>query len=172
MKVMISRDERGRTLIKAVDGLNLEDLTDASDDQLEAVTNLVWEIKGLFYALISGKASDVLTDLDIGSGAKLSVNLVADLTANIPRDVVISAQRQWLPNLATEMADRRGGWSTAITKAGSPSPEEPGSNGSQVAPSPSPEAGVSETASVVKLDPPACTVRHSWSVSAVQGTGG
>jgi len=159
MKVMISRDERGRTLIKAVDGLNLQDLTDASDDQIKAVTNLVWEIKGLFYALISGKASDVLVDLDIGSGAKLSVNLVADLTANIPRDVVISAQQQWLPNLATELADRRGGWSTAITMAGSPSPEEPGSDGSQAAPSPSPEAEASETASIIKLDPPACTVR-------------
>ena len=159
MKVMISRDERGRTLIKAVDGLNLQDLTDASDDQIKAVTNLVWEIKGLFYALISGKASDVLVDLDIGSGAKLSVNFVADLTANIPRDVVISAQQQWLPNLATEMADRRGGWSTAITMAGSPSPEEPGSDGSQAAPSPSPEAEASETASIIKLDPPACTVR-------------
>jgi len=87
------------------------------------------------------------------------VNLVADLTANIPRDVVISAQQQWLPNLATEMADRRGGWSTAITMAGSPSPEEPGSDGSQAAPSPSPEAEASETASIIKLDPPACTVR-------------
>ena len=72
MKVMISRDERGRALIKTVDSLNLQDLTDASDDQIKAVTNLVWEIKGLFYALISGKASDVLVDLDIGSGAKLS----------------------------------------------------------------------------------------------------
>ena len=106
MKVMISRNERGRALIKTVDSLNLQDLTDASDDQIKAVTNLVWEIKGLFYALISGKASDVLADLNIGGGAKLSANLVADLTANIPRDVVISAQQQWLPNLATEMANR------------------------------------------------------------------
>jgi hypothetical protein len=159
MKVMISRDERGRALIKAVDGLNLQDLADASDDQLEAVTNLVWEIKGLFYALISGKASDVLADLDIGSGAKLSAILVADLTANLPRDVVISAQQQWLPNLATEMADRRGGWSTAITTAGSPPPEKSGSDGSEAAPSPGQDAEVSEPASVVKLDPPACTVR-------------
>jgi hypothetical protein len=159
MKVMISRDERGRALIKTVDRLNLLDLTDASDDQIKAVTNLVWEIKGLFYAVISGKASDVLADLNIGSGAKLSVNLVADLTANIPRDVVISAQQQWLPNLATEMANRRGGWSTAITLAGSASPEESGSDGSQAAPSPSREAEVSETASITKLDPPACAVR-------------
>ena len=123
------------------------------------MTNLVWEIKGLFYALISGKASDVLADLDIGSGAKLSVNLVADLTANIPRDVVISAQQQWLPNLATEMADRRGGWSTAITVAGSASPEESGADGSEDAPSPGPEAEVSEAASIINRDPPACTVR-------------
>ena len=123
MKVMISRNERGRALIKTVDSLNLQDLTDASDDQIKAVTNLVWEIKGLFYALISGKASDVLGDLNIGGGAKLSANLVADLTASIPRDVVISAQQQWLPNLATEMANgpvtsdqQQSGWSTAITE--------------------------------------------------------
>ena len=122
MKVMISRNERGRALIKTVDSLNLQDLTDASDDQIKAVTNLVWEIKGLFYALISGKASDVLADLNIGGGAKLSATLVADLTASIPRDVVISAQQQWLPNLATEMANgpdtsdqEQSGWSTAIT---------------------------------------------------------
>ena len=107
MKVMISRNERGRALIKTVDSLNLQDLSGASDDQIKAVTNLVWEIKRLFYALITGKASDVLADLNIGGGAKLSANLVADLTASIPRDVVISAHQQWLPNLGTEMADRQ-----------------------------------------------------------------
>ena len=161
MKVMISRNERGRALIKTVNSLNLQDLTDASDDQIKAVTNLVWEIKGLFYALISGKASDVLADLNIGNGAKLSANLVADLTANIPRDVVISAQQQWLPNLATEMGDQKpSAWSTAITVSGSPSPEEPSASDAPAPPTPSPEAAVSETAaSTAKLDPPVCTVR-------------
>ncbi len=163
MKVMISRNERGRALVETVDGLNLQDLTSASDDQIKAVTNLVWEIKGLFYALITGKASDVLADLDIG-GAKLSVNLVADLTASIPRDVVISAHQQWLPNLAIEMANGRdtsdqnqSGWSTAITVAESASAEEPsGSDAGEAAPSP--EAEVTETASIAKLDPPVCSV--------------
>lgn len=167
MKVMLARVERGGALIKAVDSLNLQDLTDASDDQIKAVTTLVWEIKGLFYALISGKASDVLADLNSGSGTKLSATLVADLTASLPRDVVISAQQQWLPNLATEMANRRDAsdenqstWSTAITVAGSAFPEEPsGSDAPQAAPTLSPEDAVSETASIAKLDPPACTVR-------------
>ena len=103
MKVMISRNQRGRALIKTVDRLNLQDLSRASNGQIKAVTNLVWEIKRLFYALIKGRASDVLADVNIG-GAKLSANLVADLTASIPRDVVASAHQQWLPNLSTEMA--------------------------------------------------------------------
>ena len=167
MKVMISRDERGRALIKTVDSLNLQDLTDASDEQIKAVTNLVWEIKGLFYALISGKASDVLADLDIGSGAKLSADLVADLTASIPRDVVISAQQQWLPNLATEMANPRERV-IRIKAAGArrlrwPDRRLPRSclvrMRVQAARTPSPEAEVSETASIAKLDPPVCTVR-------------
>jgi len=107
MKAMISRNERGRALIKTVDSLNLQDLSGAKDAQIKAVTNLVWEIKRLFYALITGKASDVLAELNVGAKTKLSANLVADLTASIPRDVVISAQQQWIPNLATEMANRQ-----------------------------------------------------------------
>jgi hypothetical protein len=113
MKVMISRNARGRALIKTVDRLNLQDLSRASDTQIKAVANLVWEIKRLFYALIWGKASDVLADLNIGNGAKLSANLVADLTASIPRDVVVGAQQQWLPNLGTEMANRQDTFSKA-----------------------------------------------------------
>ena len=130
MKVMISRSERGRALIKTVDSLNLQDLTDASDDQIKAVTDLAWEIKRLFYALVAGKASDVLGDLNIDCGAKLSANLVVDLTASIPRDVVVSAHQQWLPNLRAEMANRPdpsdqeqtcwittlGGWVTTMTE--------------------------------------------------------
>lgn len=122
MRVMISRTARGRSLIKTVEGLDLQDLSRANSKQIKAVTDLVWEIKRLYYALITGKASDVLGDLGIGGGAKLSATLVADLTASIPRDVVIGAQLQWLPNLGTEMADRKevresepGGWVTTVS---------------------------------------------------------
>ncbi len=126
MKVMISRNEQGRALIKTVDGLNLQDLASASDVQIKAVTDLVWEIKALLQAMILGKASDVLGDLNLGGGVKLSADLVADLTASIPRDVLISAQQQWLPNLATEMANRSGtseqqqkGWAAVKTETNS-----------------------------------------------------
>jgi hypothetical protein len=162
MKVMLSGDKRDRALIEAVDSVNLQDLRDASDDQIKAVTALVWEIKRLFYALISGKASNVLADLNIGSGVKLSANLVADLTASIPRDVVVSAQQEWLPNLAAEIANgpkpsesEPGGWSTAIEASEAPSPEEPSDSDAAEA-DPGAEAESEQTASISKLDPPVC----------------
>ena len=134
MKVMIGRSERGRALINALNDVDLQDLAGASDGQILAVTELAWEIKGLFHALISGKASDVLADLDIGGGARLSAGLVADLTASIPRDVIVNAHLQWLPSLGAEMADRpvagdgeQSGWSAAISEtrlAGSASRQE------------------------------------------------
>jgi hypothetical protein len=106
MKLMIGRSEPGRAAIEAVQGLNLQDLNGASAEQIKAVTNLVWEIKRLFDALIKARASDVLAGLDLGGRTKPGASLVADLTAGLPRDVVISAQQQWLPNLAAEMANR------------------------------------------------------------------
>lgn len=126
LKVMITRNARGRALLKTVDRLNLQDLSRANDAQIRAVTNLVWEIKRLYYALIVGKASDVLGDLGITGGLKANASLVADLIASLPRDVVVSAQQQWLPNLGSEMANRKdtsaqdhGGWTTkTITQSG------------------------------------------------------
>jgi hypothetical protein len=137
MKVMISRTGRGRSIIKTIQGLDLQDLSRASNAQIKAVTDRVWEIKRLYYALITGRASDVLGDLGLGGGARPSANLVADLTASLPRDVVIGAQQQWLPNLGAEMANRKevpaddtqngGGWITTVSGSATDSETAAGS---------------------------------------------
>jgi hypothetical protein len=161
MKAMIGRNERGLALIKTVAGVNLLDLADANDDQIQAVTDLVWEVKRLYYALVSGKASDVLGDLNVGGGAKLSAGLVADLTASLPRDVIIGAYQQWLPNLGTEMANRpettaleQSGWAAVITEsklAATVSPEElAGLDARRPAPRRSPQAPAREAVSTAK----------------------
>lgn len=104
MKVILSGSERGRGLLETVDKLNLQDLAKASDAEIKAVRDLAWEIKGLYHALITNNAADVLGKLKIGGGTKLSASQITDLTASIPRDVIVSAQQQWLPNLPAEMA--------------------------------------------------------------------
>lgn len=143
MKVMIGWDERGRALVESVGRLNLQDLTNASDEQIGAVTALVWEIKRIFHALTKEKASDVLARLELGGKKQLGEDLLADLTASIPRDVIVSAQQQWLPNLAVEMASRpdannknKTGWSTIVTQSTSSA----GGEGSNIANSGRPSA--------------------------------
>jgi hypothetical protein len=174
MKVMISRSEKGRAALQAADALNLQDLEKASDPQIKAVTDLAWEIKRLIHALIAGKASDVLADLNMGTGGKLSAALVSDLTANIPRDVVLSAQQQWLPNLGKEIesgpiAELPPQPEPAAPADAEPSPAEPAADNQ------APDADPSETASTDDAtedtkeadkkdstntrDPPACVVR-------------
>jgi len=167
MQVMISRNKQGRALIKTVQDLDLQDLSNANGKQIKAVTNLVWEIKGLFYELIKGKASDVLAGLNVGGQWRLSPSLIADLTASIPRDVVIRAHQTWLPNLATEIANRRNGGAppatpqanTAVPSAATGSALPPGLENSGTPPdasSPNAETTPLEPdAAAIPQDPPA-----------------
>lgn len=173
MKVMISRTEKGRALLKTVDKVNLQDLSNANDDQITAVKDLTWEIKRLLYALISGKASDVLGDFNIGNGGKLSASLVADLTASIPRDVVVGAQQQWLPNLAKEVTggpvttdpqpvvnehEQPKSSTTTTEEPSAPDvPQPPAETGEKEVTSE--KDGTSKEASKTKYDPPACVMR-------------
>ncbi len=106
MKVMIGRSEPGRATLDGVERLNLQDLGSATGPEIKAVENLIWEIKSLISQLISGEADAIFAALDFSGRREAAANSVADLTANLPRDVLVSAQRQWLPNLVKEMASR------------------------------------------------------------------
>ncbi len=136
MKLMISRSEEGRSLVEAVDKLNLQDLASASDSDIQAVTKLAWEIKGLYYALIKNKASDVLAGLDIGGKSKRNATLIADLTASMPRDVIASAQQEWLPRLAGETALGPGAGAKQLSSISTPAVEtnDPDASGGEAAP--------------------------------------
>ena len=167
MKVMISRNERGRALIKTVDSLNLQDLTDASDDQIKAVTNSGLGDQGAVLCADLGKS--------VGRPGRPQYwqrgEAECESRCRSDREHPARCGHQCATAVATQSRHGNGqsrstggqnqsGWSTAITVAGSPSPEEPsGSDAQEAARSASPEAAVSEAASTAKLDPPVCTVR-------------
>lgn len=165
MKVMIGRSAKGRDLLKSIDGLNLQDLSGVSDDKIEAVTTLVLEVKRLFHALIAGKASDVLGNLGITEVGTLSAGLVADLTASIPRDVIASAHKDWLPNLAEEIAQGPRARDPTKKNEGDKSArsdiDEPpiGSEAREPRSDPEPKAPNSTSAAPSKRDPPPCVVQ-------------
>lgn len=168
MRVMISRSDHGRALITSTRDVNLQDLSKTSDAQIKAVVDLVWEIKRLFGALLTGKASDVFSGINIGNDGKLNANIIADLTAGIPRDVIVSAQQQWLPNLSSELssgpltahANERqligDGVGTHAQSIASSPPEDPPEKPQSTSEH---EESEEEPIKTVKRDPPACSLR-------------
>ena len=123
MKVIISRTERGRAILDTIDDTDLQDLAGTNSEKINAVADLVWEIKSLLFALISGKTPDVFGDLKVGKSSASPAN-TANLTAGIPRDVLIAMQQQYLPNLALEIAKGPGAESQPVAAPTQASPPE------------------------------------------------
>ncbi len=106
MRLLLGRDKERRRLLGAIDKLDLLDLTTATDVQIGDVESFVWEVKGLMYALATSKASDVMKRIGAATGVSLDQKLMAKLIATMPRDVLLGAQREWLPGLMAEMKNR------------------------------------------------------------------
>ena len=111
MALLIGVDDRRRGLLRIVQGLDLLDLSKASENQLKAVTAFAWEIKKLIHDLITSDTSMIKNRIRKATGTKISEERVGRLIAALPRDVLIGSQQEWLPNLSEEVAeyDEKGG---------------------------------------------------------------
>lgn len=112
MKLLIGRNAEGRKTLAATDKLDLLDLTDASPEQIEQVGKLAWEVKQLFYDLAISGTADVMKRLDPAAKPGADQVPLESLTASMPRDVLASALREWLPRLASEIEARSDGEQT------------------------------------------------------------
>lgn len=106
MKLLIGRTEKGRKILADTNELDLLDLTQATPEQITQVGNLVWEVKYLFHALTNSGTTDILKQLDSEEQTPIDKQLLTNLTASMPRDVLIGALRDWLPGLAEEITRR------------------------------------------------------------------
>ncbi|MEO9873586.1 MAG: hypothetical protein ABJM26_17185 [Anderseniella sp.] len=106
MKLLIGRTEKGRKILADTNELDLLDLTQATPEQIAQVGNLVWEVKYLFHALTNSGTTDILKQLDSDEQTPIDKQLLTNLTASMPRDVLIGALRDWLPNLNEEITRR------------------------------------------------------------------
>ncbi|MEM8743139.1 MAG: hypothetical protein AAGF14_00735 [Pseudomonadota bacterium] len=103
MRLLIGRDEEHRKILEMTDDLDLLDLTEASDEQIAQVQKLALEVKRMFHALTTAGMSDFFRRIKSSTGARISQDLATQLSASMPHDVLLAAQREWLPNLAAEI---------------------------------------------------------------------
>lgn len=124
MKLLLGRDPESRALLQAVDKLDLVDLSDASDEDISAVAAFVWEVKALFSALATSKPSEAVSGAFGSTPDGADAERLSKLLAAMPQDVVLGAQREWLPNLEEEMAERpEVKWAPTVKRAASGAPE-------------------------------------------------
>ncbi|MGI9384361.1 MAG: hypothetical protein ACR2PO_14505 [Methyloligellaceae bacterium] len=107
MKLLIGGDDEGKRLLARIGALDLLDLSEASDADVAAVEAFVWRVKELIHGLSTAKAPELMKRLGSVTDEQLEPDLIAKLTASMPRDVLIAAQSEWLPNLAAEIAAPR-----------------------------------------------------------------
>jgi len=109
MKLLIGWDDERRKMLDAVENLDLLDLTDATDADITMIESFVWEVKSLIYQLGTLKPTDAMKMLSPEMGGSIDAKLLASLTANMPRDVMLGVARDWLPNLPMEVLRRKRG---------------------------------------------------------------
>ncbi len=107
MELLIGRDDKRRKILKTVKNIDLLDLSSQSDETIAAVEAFAWEVKDLIFTYANSKPSVVLKRLTGTTGRKIEPELITKLIASMPRDVLMSAQHQWLPNLEAELNARK-----------------------------------------------------------------
>ena len=129
MELLIGLDAPRKQILRTVTKLDLLDLSAASAAEISAVESFVWELKALLDELSTAKASEIATRLSQATGAQVDSELAAKLVATIPRDVLLAAQREWLPNLHTEVSTRspvvETVWKTSIKPLENPNGTQP-----------------------------------------------
>jgi hypothetical protein len=109
MKLLLSADPETKAALETSKALDLLDLRGASDAELVAVGRLAWAIKRLYRELTDVGGAMLYDRLGKETGEWPDDELLARLMASIPRDVLTAAERDWLPGLATELAEYAAG---------------------------------------------------------------
>ncbi|MEO6876233.1 MAG: cytochrome c3 family protein [Opitutaceae bacterium] len=127
-RLLLAGDPAAASALKTLGGMDISDLRNVSGDQLAAAETLAWSIKSLLADLVTNGHEAMVSKLGRMSPGSDRSQLLA-MTAQIPRDELLSAQAAWFPNLLVEVANHRAGIrpasKPAVTAAMTPPPTGP-----------------------------------------------
>ncbi|QQO23274.1 tetratricopeptide repeat protein [Bradyrhizobium diazoefficiens] len=96
-------ESNGENVVSAVAGLNLLDLSKASDQDLARVAALAWAIKRLFNRLETTNPAAGRARAGAKSGNKVDPLQMAALAGGMSHDVVMAGNREWFPDLQDDL---------------------------------------------------------------------
>ena len=124
MKALLAENTSGKGITDKVSGLDLLDLTDASDEDLANVSKLAWSVKGLFARFETEGAMKTMHMPANDEGKDMGRLDMSYLSGLISHDVIASANRDWFPDLQDELQRHDSGQPTAAFEAQKKAEEE------------------------------------------------
>ena len=102
-KLLIASDPTIAEDLVTLAQTDLQDLSEASDAELQAVARVAWAIKGLLFDLIISGMEILESRVEASLNNALDTDTVGRLIGHIPQDVIAAAGAAWFPNLKQEV---------------------------------------------------------------------
>ncbi len=106
-KLLIAADQRIANDLLVIEDTDLQDLTDASDAELQSLARVAWSIKELLFDLTISGMEILETKVEASLNSDLDTDTLGRLVGNIPQDVVAAAGQAWFPSLKQEVVAYR-----------------------------------------------------------------
>jgi len=106
-KLLIASDPAIAEDLTVIEETDLQDLTDASDAELQSLARIAWAIKELMFDLVISGMGTLETQVEASLDSALDTDTVGRLIGHIPQDVIAAAGTAWFPNLKQEVVAYR-----------------------------------------------------------------
>ena len=106
-KLLIAADKRIAEDLLVIEDTDLQDLTDASDVEIQAVGRVAWSIKELLFDLTLAGMEILEAKVEASLDSALDTDTLGRLVGHIPQDVVAAASEAWFPSLKQEVVAYR-----------------------------------------------------------------
>ncbi|MEM7044142.1 MAG: cytochrome c3 family protein [Pseudomonadota bacterium] len=106
-KLLIAADPVIAEDLQTIELTDLQDLTEASDAELQSVARIAWSIKELMFDLTISGMGVLETQVEASLDSALDTDTVGRLVGHIPQDVIAAAGAVWFPNLKQEVVAYR-----------------------------------------------------------------
>ncbi len=108
LRFLLSRKGDAANDLATLGDATLGDLTEAKPDQIKAAERLAWAIKELLYDL-GFKGPIMIAEAALGADAARAAKAPPSLFGGLPPDTIRTAEKDWFPHLADEVARHRAG---------------------------------------------------------------
>ncbi len=114
MDILLAMDQEYRIAKLNLQGLDLLDLENASDEEIANIERLAWSIKELYFDLATKGIAALQSRFENALGYELGSDELARLTNLLPMDGIMAAKNLWFPSLLDEVRRHRDGEIVAI----------------------------------------------------------